>query len=99
MFSTWWGIYQVLFTIQDQSPPICQGEVGGGGAEFTLTGVLFIWHVRVFYILIIDMYKRLYCNRQLPGNGCVSSIIAIIQFSPVSYINKINNLFVLEIQM
>ena len=78
-----------------------RGRKGGGGRGegFTLTGVLFIWHVRVFYILTIDMYKRLSCNRQLPGNECVSSIIVIIQFSPVSYINKINYLFILEIQM
>lgn len=65
------------------------GEGGGGRRSgFILTGTLFNWHVQVFYILTIDTYKRLYCNRQLPGNECVSLIIAIIQFSPVSYINK-----------
>ena len=65
-----------------------EGGRGGGRLVLTLTGALFNWHVQMFCILTIDMYKRLYCNRQLPGNECVSLIIAIIQFSPVSYINK-----------
>ena len=81
-------------------PTYMPGWGGGVGGQSLLWLVYYSFGMYgLFYILKIDMYERLYCNRQLPGNECVSSIIVIIQFSPVSYINKINNLFVLEIQM
>ena len=50
------------------SEPIPTYIPGWGWSGFTLTTALLNWHVQVFYIRTIDLYKRLYCNRQPPGN-------------------------------